>query len=52
LYDILVKNGTRDSIDIEIYTPTPIALPVAGTKVSQGVINLMTAISIFISYIK
>ena len=24
----------RDSIDIEIYTPTPIALPVAGTKVS------------------
>jgi sulfide:quinone oxidoreductase len=39
--DILVKNGTRDSIDIEIYTPTPIALPVAGTKVSQDVINLL-----------
>ena len=39
--DILVKNGTRDSIDIEIYTPTPIALPVAGAKVSQDVINLL-----------
>ena len=39
--DILVKSGTRDSIDIEIYTPTPIALPVAGTKVSQDVINLL-----------
>jgi len=39
--DILVKNGTRHSIDIEIYTPTPIALPVAGTKVSQDVINLL-----------
>ena len=39
--DILVKSGTRDSIDIEIYSPTPIALPVAGTKVSQDVINLL-----------
>jgi sulfide:quinone oxidoreductase len=39
--DILVKNGTRDSIDIDIYTPTPIALPVAGAKVSQDVINLL-----------
>jgi sulfide:quinone oxidoreductase len=39
--DILAKNGTRDSIDIDIYTPTPIALPVAGAKVSQDVINLL-----------
>jgi sulfide:quinone oxidoreductase len=39
--DILVKNGTRHSIDIEIYTPTPVALPVAGTKVSQDVIDLL-----------
>jgi sulfide:quinone oxidoreductase len=39
--DILVKNGTRDSIDIDIYTPTPIALPVAGAKVSQDVIKLL-----------
>jgi sulfide:quinone oxidoreductase len=39
--DILVKNGTRDSIDIDIYTPTPISLPVAGARVSQDVINLL-----------
>jgi sulfide:quinone oxidoreductase len=39
--DILLKNGTRDSIEIDIYTPTPISLPVAGTKVSQDVINLL-----------
>jgi sulfide:quinone oxidoreductase len=40
--DILVKNGTRDSIDIDIYTPTPITLPVAGAKVSQDVLNLLS----------
>jgi sulfide:quinone oxidoreductase len=39
--NILVKNGTRDTINIDIYTPTPIALPVAGPKVSQDVINLL-----------
>jgi sulfide:quinone oxidoreductase len=39
--DILDKNGTRDSIDIDIYTPTPMALPVAGAKVSQEVVNLL-----------
>jgi sulfide:quinone oxidoreductase len=39
--NILVKNGTRDSINIDIYAPTPIALPVAGSKVSQDVINLL-----------
>ena len=39
--DILVKNGTRDKIDIDIYTPTPISLPVAGAKVSQDVLNLL-----------
>jgi sulfide:quinone oxidoreductase len=39
--NILVKNGTRDSVNIDIYTPTPIALPVAGSKVSQDVIKLL-----------
>jgi sulfide:quinone oxidoreductase len=39
--NILVKNGTRDSVNIDIYTPTPIALPVAGSKVSQVVIKLL-----------
>jgi sulfide:quinone oxidoreductase len=39
--DILVKNGTRDSIDIDFYTPSPIALPVAGPKLSQDIVNLL-----------
>ena len=39
--DILLKNGTRDSVDINIYTPTPISLPVAGPEVSQDVLNLL-----------
>ena len=39
--DILIKNGTRDSIDLSIYVPTPISLPVAGPVMSQDVVNLL-----------
>jgi sulfide:quinone oxidoreductase len=39
--DILVRNGTRDDIDIDLYTPAPIALPVAGAKLSQDIVNLL-----------
>jgi sulfide:quinone oxidoreductase len=39
--DILAKNGMRDSVDIDFYTPAPIALPVAGAKVSQDIVNLL-----------
>jgi sulfide:quinone oxidoreductase len=39
--DILVKNGTRDSIDLSIYGPTPIALPVAGPTISRDVVDLL-----------
>ena len=39
--DILIKNGTRQYIDLDIYTPTPISLPAAGAKVSQDVIKLL-----------
>jgi sulfide:quinone oxidoreductase len=39
--DILIKNGTRDSIDLNMYVPTPIALPVAGPTMSQDVVNLL-----------
>ena len=39
--DLLVKNGTKDSIDLNMYVPTPISLPVAGVKVSQDVVNLL-----------
>jgi sulfide:quinone oxidoreductase len=39
--DILVKNGTRDSIDLNMYVPTSIALPVAGPIMSQAIVNLL-----------
>ena len=39
--DILVKNGTRDSIDLNVYVPTSIALPVAGPIMSQAIVNLL-----------
>ena len=39
--DILIKNKTRENIDIGVYTPSPIALPVAGPKVSQDIVNLL-----------
>ncbi len=39
--DILVKNRTRENVDIDVYTPSPIALPVAGPKVSQDVVSLL-----------
>jgi sulfide:quinone oxidoreductase len=39
--DILAKNGVRDSIDIDFYTPAPIALPAAGAKLSQDIVNLL-----------
>lgn len=41
--EILIKNGTRNSIDIDVYTPTPIALPVAGPKISQDIVSLLHA---------
>jgi sulfide:quinone oxidoreductase len=39
--DMLIKNGTRNSIDLDIYGPTPISLPVAGANVSRDVVNLL-----------
>jgi sulfide:quinone oxidoreductase len=41
--DILTNNGTRNSINIDVYTPTPIALPVAGRKISQDIVSLLDA---------
>jgi sulfide:quinone oxidoreductase len=39
--DVLVKNATRESIDLNMYVPTPIALPVAGPTMSQDVVKLL-----------
>jgi hypothetical protein len=40
--DLLVKNGTRDQIDIDFYTPSALALPVAGPDVSQRLLRLFS----------
>ena len=39
--DMLIKNGTRNSIDLNIYVPTPISLPVAGANVNRDVVKLL-----------
>jgi sulfide:quinone oxidoreductase len=39
--DLLVKNGTRDQIDIDFYAPSVLTLPVAGPDVSQRVVRLL-----------
>ncbi len=39
--DMLEKNGTRRSIQIDIFAPSPIALPVAGPKVSSDVVEMI-----------
>ena len=39
--DILIKNKTRENVDVDVYTPSPIALPVAGPKVSQDIVGLL-----------
>jgi sulfide:quinone oxidoreductase len=40
--DMLIKNGTRERIDLDVYVPTPISLPVAGVTASQNIVNLLT----------
>jgi sulfide:quinone oxidoreductase len=39
--DMLIKKGKRSSIDIDLYVPTPIALPIAGPKVSHDITDLI-----------
>jgi len=40
--DILIKNRTRNAIDLDIYVPTPISLPAAGAKISEDVVYLLS----------
>lgn len=40
--DMLINNGTRNSIEIDLYIPTSMALPVAGQKISQFVVDLLS----------
>jgi sulfide:quinone oxidoreductase len=39
--DLLIKNGTRDQIDIDFYAPSVLTLPVAGPDVSQRLVRLL-----------
>lgn len=41
--DMLVKNGTRDYVDIDFYTPPSMSLPVAGPKISQDIVTLLNS---------
>ncbi len=39
---MLAKHGTRNSIDLDLYAPAPIALPVAGPEISSNVVNVIS----------
>jgi sulfide:quinone oxidoreductase len=39
---VLSRQGTRRSIDIDVYAPAPIALPVAGPQVSANVVEIIS----------
>lgn len=39
---MLTRHGTRSNIEIHIYTPAPIALPVAGSQISANVVEIIS----------
>lgn len=39
--DMLAKNGTRNAIDLDVFAPSPVALPVAGPKISSDVVDMI-----------
>ncbi|HEX2557922.1 MAG TPA: FAD/NAD(P)-binding oxidoreductase [Nitrososphaera sp.] len=39
---LLTKQGTRNSIEVDFYTPAPIALPIAGPEISNNVVNVIS----------
>lgn len=41
IHDMLERNGTRKEIEIDVYAPAPIALPVAGPEVSREVVAII-----------
>jgi sulfide:quinone oxidoreductase len=44
--DMLEKNGTRGEVEVELFAPSPIALPVAGPKVSADVVEMINKYNI------
>jgi hypothetical protein len=43
----LIKNRTRDNIEIDVYSPSSVALPVARPKISQDVVDLLDKCHIY-----
>ena len=41
IHDMLERNGTRKEIEMDVYAPAPIALPVAGPEVSREVVAII-----------
>jgi sulfide:quinone oxidoreductase len=39
---MLTRHGTRNNIEIDIYAPAPIALPVAGPQISANVVEIVS----------
>lgn len=40
--NILERQGTRGFVEIDIYTPAPIALPVAGPEISSSIVEMVS----------
>lgn len=40
--NMLTRHGTRNNIEIDIYAPAPIALPVAGPQISANVVEMVS----------
>lgn len=40
--NLLAAQGTRSSTEIDIYSPAPIAMPVAGPKISSAVVEIIS----------
>jgi len=39
---MLEKHGTRSSVEIDVYSPAPVALPVAGPQVSANIVDMIS----------
>ncbi len=44
--DVLKKNGTREKVQVDMYVPTPIALPVVGTQISKQIVDTIARYNI------
>jgi sulfide:quinone oxidoreductase len=39
--DLLLQNGKRDGIEIDIYAPTPVPIPVAGPRANKDMVDML-----------